>query len=229
MNDYVRHLMEMFEGVEQFGKKPELDLTPKLTGLFGQVTTRLTAMRAFAAGQTGGNGDFREHSTERFFLSRGIFTTLRDMEEIAKGMEVDGDAGILDQFRLPKSRAYQSILAAARSFVTNATPLSAAFIERGMPATFIADLEAQITAFDTATSGKSEGKGDRVGSTAILTIHGREGLKAVQQLRGSMRVLLRNSPDLLAAWNSISRVQRALPKEPQTPPEPTPTGTEIVI
>ena len=226
MKTYQRRLMDMFESVDQFGKKPELTLTAIITTLLAVVTAKLGAMRAWVAGQTNGQGHYREGAAERRGLKTAIYATLRDMREIAKGLELDGDIGVSDLFRLPVNPSYAMVLATARSFVTNATPMSAAFIARGMPATFLDDLEAKIAAFDTATGGKADGRSGQVGSTAALVVAGKDGLKAVQQLRSIMRVHLRPSPDLLAGWVSAARVETTARAEAAPPaPEPPASGS----
>ena len=206
MNTYVRRLMEMLESVDQFGKKPELTLTTIITALLATVNTQLVAMRDWLAGQVNGQGGYREGATERRDLRNEIYATLRDMREIAKGLELAGNAGMSEQFRLPTRPSYALVLATARSFATNATgtAMEAAFTGRGMPATFLADLGAKITAFDTATGSKHDGNSSRVGSTAALRAAADAGLAAVQQLRTIMRVHLRSSPDLLAGWTSAA-------------------------
>jgi hypothetical protein len=226
MKTYIRRLMNMFESVDTFGKKPELTLTAKLTALFALVAIRLTALRNSAASQTGGTGEMLEGVAGRRALITEIYGTLRDIREIAKGLEQEeGNVGLSENFRLPELRSYANIAASARSFVLNATPLQADFVESGMPATFIADLQAKITAFDAASGTKVEGLTDQVGSTASLEFHADAGLKIVQQLRGIMRVHLRPTPDLLAGWISASRVERSAPADEVTEPPPADPGS----
>jgi hypothetical protein len=218
----------MLERVDQFGKKPELTLTAIITALLVTVAAKLTAMRGWVAGQVNGLGGYREGAAERRGLRKEIYTTLRDMREIAKGLDLAGDTAVAEQFRLPAHPTYAEVLATARSFVDNATPMAAAFTERGMPATFLADLTAKITAFDAATGDKADGRAARVGSTAALDAAGDAGLKAVQELRTIMRVHLRSSPELLAGWTSAARVERSADRVVEeggtTPPTP-PAGS----
>ena len=132
--------------------------------------------------------------------------------------------------KIPKLGGLINTLAAARSFVINATAITAALTARGLPATFIADLQAKIAAFDAASGNKNDGKANRVGSTAALAAAGADGLKAVQELRTMMRLELRESPELLAAWTSAARVEKPArkPKESETGgsgPTPPPSGS----
>ena len=224
MNIYKRRLMEMLERVDQFGKNPELTLTTLITALFATVTTHLTAMRDWVAGQLNGNGGLREGAAQRQALRKEIYAMLRDIREVAVGLELAGSTGLSEQFRLPRPATCANTLASARSFVTNATAMTAAFTGRGLPTTFIADLQAKITAFDAASGGKNDGRAGQVGSTAALDAAGAAGLRAVRELRTMMRVHLRPDPDLLAAWQSAARVERSARKESagsKLPPPPS--------
>ena len=110
--------------------------------------------------------------------------------------------------------------------MTNATAITAELTARGLLATFLTDLQAKITAFDAASGSKNDGKADQVGSTAALAAAGAEGLKAVQELRTIMRIHLRPSPELLAAWKSAARVETPARKAETPAPGgsgPTPT------
>jgi hypothetical protein len=233
MNKQKRFLMEMLERVDQFGKRPELTLSVIITALFAVVTAKLTAMRDWVAGQLNGNGDLREGAAARQALRKEIYAMLRDIREVAIGLELSGTTGVSEQFRLPRPATCANTLAAARSFVTNATAITAALTARGLPATFIADLQAKITAFDAASGNKNDGKADQVGSTAALAAAGADGLKAVQELRTMMRLELKNNPELLAAWKSAARVEKPAPtpKAPETggsgptPTPPPPSGS----
>ena len=223
MKTYQRRLMDMFERVDQFGKKPELTLTAIITTLLAVVTGRLAAMRAWMAAQTNGKGGMREGAAVKRVLFRELLGMLKDVREIAVGLEISGTLGLSELFRLPRPQTYANTLATARSFVLNITPMIAAFTARGLSATFIADLEAKITAFDAATGDKNDGKANWTGSTAALRASGAAGLKAVQELRTIMRVHLRSSPDLLAAWKNAARVERSARTAPTGGPGPEPT------
>lgn len=215
--------MEAMDRVDVFGKRPELILTPKATSLFATVSTKLTALRDYGAEQIAGKQGYHDGVSNRRQLAKEIRTTLIEMAGLAKSMEEEGEVGMTDLFPYPKYMGYEPLLLTAESFADRATPIIAQFTDRGMPATFVVDLRANITAFRAATEDKYSGKADRTFGTAGLFATAKAGMKAVRALRPIMRVLLRDNEALLAAWTLASRVERppsSTPQPPATPPPP---------
>ena len=229
MNIQVKREMDTLEGVDIFGDREDITLTPKETALFAVVASSLATARSWGSGQVSGGNGSREGAAERQALAESIRSKLRDIASIAQAMEEEGDVGVTEQFRLPARKSYAVLLATAESFAAEAQLMSAAFTERGLPATFVADLQALVTAFGVATGVKVTGGTDQVAGTAGLEAATTAGMSAVRTLRPIMRVHLQSNPALLAAWNSVSRVVRSHPAEgpeaPGTPTEPPTSGS----
>ena len=229
MNIQVKREMDTLEGVDIFGDREDITLTPKETTLFAAVATALATARSWGSGQISGRNGSREGAAERQALAVSIRRKLRDIASIARAMEEEGNVGVTEKFRLPPRSSYAVLLATAASFIAEAQPMSAAFTERGLPATFVADLQALVTAFDVSTGVKITGGTDQVASTAGLEAATAEGMSAVRALRPIMRAHFASDPALLAAWNSVSRVVRShpaeAPEEPEAPANPPPSGT----
>ena len=87
-----------------------------------------------------------------------------------------------------------------------------------MPANFLADLAADITAFEAAEYDQSTGRTNRVGATRSVAQEIMEGIAALRKLDPLMRNKYRNQPVKLVEWFSASRVERT-PKraEPAAP------------
>ena len=225
MNTYEKREIECMVCVDQFGKKPELVLTPTETAHFATVATNLALARGFGTEQVSGRSGYREGAAERQGLAAGIYTVLRRMSDMAKSMEEEGDLGMAERFRLSAKFTFEGLLATANSFKDKAEPMAAAFVERGFAATFLDDLAALVTEFGVATGTKVEGGADQVAGTAGLAVFTRAGMKAVRILRPIMREHLKDDPALLAAWNSAARVARSAPANaPEPAPEP-PAGS----
>lgn len=216
-----------------FGGRPELVLTPKATALVTTVGVKLTALRKWGSGQITGGQDFHDGVSTRRFLAAEIRSTLNDMAQLAKSMEVEGQVGLSDQFPHPKYQGFEPLLLTAEGFADRAEPIAVQFTDRGMPAAFVTDLRAKITAFRGATDDKHGGKADRSAGTAGMVATAKEGMKAVRALRPIMRVILKSNPPLLAAWNLAARVERApsskaeapaAPAVPAAPPAPAPAS-----
>jgi hypothetical protein len=224
MNTYDKRGIECMICVDQFGKKDELVLTPTETAHFATVATNLAAARGFGIEQVSGRSGYRAGAAERQGCASDIYKMLRRMADMAKSMEEEGDVGAKERFRLPPKSTFEALLATAASFKEKATPMAAAFVARGFPATFLEDLDAKMTALGGATGLKVEGGAEQVAGTAGLDFYVREGMRAVRILRPIMREHLKDDPALLAAWNSASRVARSAPAEAPAPPQP-PAGS----
>src|SRR5687768_14401161 len=147
----IKREMDCMDRVDIFGKKPELTLTPKLTGLFTQVGVTLATLRNWGAEQIAGLQGRTSGVQQRRVLATEIRGTLRDIAEIAKSMEEEGEAGMVELFRYPIRSTYEHLILTGETFADRAQPMVAEFTERGLAATFVTDLRAKVTAFRAAT------------------------------------------------------------------------------
>ena len=220
----IKREMDCMDGVDLFGKKPELNLTPKLTGLFTTVGVTLTTLRNWGAEQIAGLQGKTSGVEQRRVLATEIRGTIRDIADIAKSMGEEGQTGMVELFRYPIRSTYENLILTGEAFAERAEGMAAQFTTRGLAATFVADLRAQLTAFRAATSVKLEGKADWAAGTAGLAATAAAGMRAVRTLRPLMRVHLKAEPALLAAWNLAARVER--PPKRATAPTPPPPVVE---
>ena len=201
--------MDAMDRVDLFGKNPDLILTTKLTGLFATVGTYLTALRNWGEEQIAGLQDCQAGVVQRRMLAKDIRSRLLEISDVAKSMEEEGETGTAELFRYPKYSTYEKLILTAETFAERAQPIVAQFTDRGLAATFVTELRAQITAFRDATAVKNGGRANRAAGTAGLAATAAAGMKAVRTLRPLMRVHLKAQPALLAAWNLAARVERA--------------------
>lgn len=59
-------------------------------------------------------------------------------------------------------------LIAARAFLISATPLKNQFVEFGLPADFLEDLQTDITDFEQAVTEKNAATGEKISATASI-------------------------------------------------------------
>jgi hypothetical protein len=201
--------MEAMERIDLFGKKPELILTPKLTGLFATVGTYLTALRNWGEEQIAGLQSRQAGVVQRRELAKEIRERLLEISDVAKSMEEEGETGMAELFRYPARATYEKLTLTAETFAERAQPIVAQFTECGLAATFVTELRAKVTAFRDATAVKNGGRADRAAGTAGLAATAAAGMKAVRALRPLMRVHLKAQPALLASWKLAARVERA--------------------
>jgi hypothetical protein len=227
----IKRETDSMERVDLFGKREDVTLTPKLSGLFTNLGTKLTQLRNWGSSQVSGEQGQSAGVVERRLLVKDIRGDVREIADIAKSMEEEGQVGMAELFRYPRYSTYEALLFTAESFADRAQPMVAEFTARGLAATFVTDLRALITAFRAATDVKHGGRADRSAGTAGLAATAAAGMKIVRMLRPLMRVHLKADPALLAAWNLAARVERppkrAKTEEPpvENPPATTPSGS----
>ena len=225
MTKYVRVCFNCVEGVHIFGQMPELaPLTAKETTFFAGVGTAYEGLKEYLVDQGTGNRGFREGAAERRLLVDAMAAINRRISNIAKSIAEEGvDPGMAEKFRLPKSnRNYLTVVGTALGFADEAEDLVALFTERGMEATFVTDLRAKVTAFETASGIRVGGLSVQTTGTAGLELLAKEGLKFVRLLRPLISEKLKANPALLASWKLVSRVAST---GTVTPPVEGPGGT----
>ncbi len=184
-----------------------------LTAVNDHVAAQATAARLAQAG-TDGKAAARAR----------LRSALEQISLTARGMDTD-TPGTAASFKLPP-RTDDALIAAARAFQANATPLKAEFIKNELPADFLAQLQQHLTEFEQAHTTRAMQAGRQVAATASIRALLDAGVNAVRQLDPIVRNKYRNDAATLAAWESASRTERAprrKPAAPQTsapPPKP---------
>jgi hypothetical protein len=221
MKYYVKVRKECAERVVLFGNQAEITKTPLETTIFGNLSTKLTTMQNWGVDQVSGQLAFRDGAQDRKTTATNIRLKLRSISEMAKSLELAGTPGITAiAFRVPKQRSYEVLSAAATAFAENAEPQKTKFIELGMAATFVEDLEALVTQLNADYQERENGRFERTGGTAGLEALADDCLKLVQRLRPIMREHLKDNPGLLGAWNLAARVEHSRSKKAEVPGDP---------
>jgi plasmid stability protein len=129
---------------------------------------------------------------------------------------------VKDKFRIPRTNVNdQNLLGVARSFITEATPLKARFIEYDLPADFLSQFSAVIADFEQSINQQNTGKSGRssTGLATDVTLAAAE--QDLERLDTAMRNKFAGDAATLAAWESARRLQSA-PKKPKAPAPPPP-------
>lgn len=181
---------------------------PRLTAAHAEVVTIITALQAAAQNQVKGSGDSEGGVDLRVTTARDLRTYLKNVNCTARTLEAE-HPGIRPTFRLPRSGSYPALLVRARAIIAAATPIQGSFIDSGLPETFIAELDALLTAFENATGRKHDGGITRVFGTASLKVQADIGVKAATKLDACVRNHFRNHPEMLAAWAHARHIEKA--------------------
>ena len=226
MNDIERRRLEMFIRVREFGIAHAAQFPP--TSFAGEQLTILdnaiNALEAHTSAQISGKSTVRESATSKAAARDELMRDLEAISRTARAMAITMP-GIDDKFRVPHNQSNQTVLAVARAAATDALPLMADFIKRGMPADFLEDLQADIDVMEQAMTRKVQAKESHVTATAAIDTEIERGMNAVRELDPIMRNTYAADPATLAGWMSASRVERSPRRTtaPVTPPTQPPT------
>jgi len=227
MNNLNQRIYAAFDCSVQYSiDNPLATPIARATALFAELATAKTAMLAHSGAQATGSTTFHGGVDERQLLLTELLDDMRAIAKIARGLDKAAFPTIREEFRLPNSYGVARVLATARAFVAHATAQVALFTERGLPATFVTDLNNRITAVEASAQGRNTGLLSQVGGTAGIDVAARRGLAALRELDGIMSAALKDNEVLLAAWNVAKHIERRNPAPtPEPAPAPSPSGS----
>jgi hypothetical protein len=221
MDDKIRRNLEMGMRVRDFGAMhpalfPAGSRGAELLAALGPLLDQLDTL---AAAQASGVTNTREATKAKANARTKLKKSLKAIQLTAAGLSVK-TPGVADKFRLPNKITDQSLLASGRAFAKDALPRKAEFITLEMPASFITDLDAVITHFETTLTDARTAKDARVAATADMQSLMAQVLENIEELRAYMRNKLRDDDGLLTAWLAASRVEkpRKGPSKSKKPP-----------
>ena len=226
MEDTQTRRHEMFVRVKGFGADHSGDFAANGLGaqLFSQLNGVVTQLDTHTANEVSGRGAAREGTSTRAAARQALRDDLEAINRTARALGED-DPGFEDKFRLPRIGNDQKLLAAARAFLADATPLQAEFINHEMPADFLTDLASDIADLEAAISQQAGGVGDHVAAGAAIDDTIDTGMVVVRKLDALVQNKYANNPGTLAEWTSASHTERVPRRSSPTPPTvsgPTP-------
>jgi len=226
MNDTARHCFEMFIRVREYGLAHPEYFPPKEFAVeqLDIIKEVVDGLEQHTGAQAAGLSAAREGTVSKAAARAELLRDLQAISRTARPM-ARIFPGLSDKFRMPYNQGDQALLAAARAFVTNAEPLKAEFIKRGLAADFLANLQADIEQLEEAIAHMAQSRDAHIEATATIDELIERGMNAVRELEPIMHNTLAHDPAKLAAWLSASHVastrQRSTHKtSPTTPPAP---------
>jgi hypothetical protein len=194
---------------------------PRATAAHADMVSANNAILAAAQKQTLGGGQSAGGVDLREVYARDLRNFLKEVNRTARTFTTE-HPGIAPIFRLPRSGSYPALLATANAVIEAATPIQASFVDAGMPATFLTELAALVTAFTAATGQKAGGGITRTMGTAGLRAQATLGIIAARKLDACVRNHYRGNAEVLAGWAHARRIERAPQRTNSTPTPPPP-------
>lgn len=222
MTDNDTRRYEMFLRVRQLGTNEAASLAANsfVLDLFNKVGQVITEIDALASSQASGLTTARQSTRSKGVARDEVERDLNAIGRAARSL-AHSVPGTEQKFRFSRDLKDQAMLTAARMIASEAIPLSAEFIKRGLPANFLDDLNDDIAEFEEALTRRTQGTEMHVNATAAIDDLIERGVSTVRELDPIMRNIFDDKPGKLAAWLSASRVERAPRRNMQPPPSPT--------
>ncbi len=222
MTQQDTHRHDTLNRVRDFGAAHAADFPAESLGAkkFAAVAAGVALFAQNAAAQKSGAGAARSGTSGQGVCYALLHDELAVINHAAHALALEVP-GLDQKFRLPRSAGHKALLAAARAFRADATPLKDQFIALELPANFLEHLDADIAAFETAKSTQHDGTIGRVSATAELDATLHTAFQAVRVLDVIVRNKYRDNPAVLAAWTTASHTVRA-PHTPKPEPPPAP-------
>lgn len=223
MQDSESRQMDRGQRVDEFAVMQVASFPAGSRGaeLFAAHKAASVLAEKWAAKQAEAHLDWQEATEEKDAAINSLLAEMRLINRTARSMDKQFP-GIADQFKMPRG-SDQNVLNYARLYIEVATPMAAEFTGRGLPASFLVDLQARIDAVEAAESHQSQALANKTSATANLAAALRQENDITSQLKAIVRNTFRNDPGTLAAWESASRIEKAPKKAKKSAPTPTPT------
>ncbi len=226
MNNSEMRRLDMFTRIRDFGvTHASVFPAASLVGqLFAEINAVIETLSAQAVAQSSGLHSAQQSTEGKAAVRDALHAEMEMMTRTARVMAID-TPGLDDKFRLPRSKAEQAWLTAARTFHTEAQPLKAEFIAHEMPADFLETLKTLITDYEQALASGHQSTEKHVAASAAIDKEIERGMTAARKLDSIVRNKFHNDPATLAAWASARHIERVAHK-PKNPTAPTPPPNE---
>jgi hypothetical protein len=224
MNDNENRKHQMFARAQQFIAGRASDFAAGSLGnqLATQLAAVITELDGHAAAEASSGSTARQGTVTRAEARAALREDLEAINRTARTM--DDEPGLDEKFRRPRANNDQQLLSAARAFATDALPLKAQFIAHELPADFLEDLDADISALEAAIGDQSGAFGSRVAAGAAIDDAMERGAVITRKLDAIIKNKYGNNRATLAEWTSASHTERAPRRSAGDGSQPPPAG-----
>lgn len=180
----------------------------------------VAAIETLSGEQIGGLNNARFGFSNKDTAREDLRELLEEIAETARSMVYEFP-GIDHQFKMIRGNSDANLLALARSFLANATPLKDTFIDKyEMDENFLTELQTLIDEFEAALEAPGTAIDSHVEATAEIGTEVRKGMIAVRTMKGAVMNKYRNNAGKTAAWLSASHIEKLKEGVEPTPPTP---------
>jgi hypothetical protein len=210
MNTKVQRGFDTGTAVRTFGRAHPVD-SPEFVLIMGDLEGTLDRIVVLDGQQRAGLLDRHAAALE----VRKLMATMRSVHlpHLARAGEkaarTEHELGTAFRVK-PTKNSLVGFQTAATTMVAEAKRHQDVLVKAGLSPAVVTDLEQHLAAFTAATEMGKAARASHIGASAELKVLGKEVVRQVRLLDAVNRLAFRNSPELLAAWQAVSRV-RATP------------------
>lgn len=219
MNDRIRRLYEMFARVLNFmtANADDFQAIPFVAANVSELQTAVTEISNLAAEKAQNTAAAKDATISRGDRRDNLRDVMQDIADVWRSA-IKEDTSAANKFRMPLGNNDQNLIAAAKSFAAEAGANQQLFLDRGMSADFVADLQTKITAFEEMVNESESARRERVGTNAAFDAPIKQAGNAVGNIEPVVNRTYRNDPQKMAEWMVASHIDRApKSKNPGTP------------
>jgi hypothetical protein len=195
---------------------------PALTAESTALGTVITALDAASVTQEGGAGAVTGAVDTRLDVAEELRLLMSSLAKAAKRLDKETHPDVAGKMRMGGIDSYAELWTRALLFKETLAPIKQAFVDLGAPADVDEELNALITALQTAGNRKSTGLDTQVGGTLDIQAKAREGIRCVQQIDAILTQVYRKDPVMLGQWMVAKRATPYATNTPSEPEQPAP-------
>ena len=228
MQSVQGNMLQSLRTVQAFLEENAARLTDVVnTGARQRLDNAIAELTVHVSDQTGSALASQGATLKQHTLRRAL---LRDhMAPISRIARADlPQTPKIEPLKMPRGRpTAEKLSAAAYGMAKAASPFAGVFIAAGLPADFVARLEAAAGALVDSLSDRAQSRGKRSGATKGLKSQLAGGRKIVHILDAFVKSALKDDPALLANWNTVKRVREFTGRTAVTTTAGTPSPAPI--
>ncbi len=228
MQSIQNNLLQSLRAVEQFIDDNATQIPGVVnTGMRQRLTDVIAALEIHKSDQAGHGIAAVNSGKQQYALRKEL---LRDyMAPIARIARADiPQAPNIQGFRMPQGvPGVEKVTALADGMAKAAAPYVDIFVNAGLPADFITQLQHAAALLINIRTKRTTTTASRVGATKSLKASLTTGRKVVHVLDAFMQTALKDDLTLRSNWNAVKRVHRIGARTASVAPVPTPVPAPV--
>ena len=207
MNGRLRRRFVMGTSVQSFSRSHAVD-SPEFVLILSELDGTLERIVALDGQQRAGLLDRHAASVQK----EKLVATIRSVhlphlaQAGQKAARTEHELGTAFRIK-PAGDSMPSFRTAVGTMLAEAQRHMPVMVKEGLSPTVVADLEQTLGALDAAIELGKTARAAHIGASAEMQVLGDEVVRLVRLLDAVNRLAFRDKPELLAAWQSVSRVQ----------------------